>query len=219
MSCWVERYHFVRQVHWDLEAIRKEKLLYDIAKGADSFIWNGHSTINSQSQFLCLDTNALQGTSDNMKRTQYFNLLTYCWEQMSHDRSEKVMLICDEAYLMIDHEVPQSLIYLRNVMKRGRKYEGALGIISHSIVDFLNEKVKQYGQALLDIPCFKVLMGTDGQNLKETTNLYDLTEAEQELLLAKKRGHALFMVGAKRLHIVFDIPEYQMKVMGKGGGR
>ncbi len=194
-------------------------LLYDIAKGADSFIWNGHSTINSQSQFLCLDTNALQGTSDSMKRTQYFNLLTYCWEQMSYDRSEKVMLICDEAYLMIDHEVPQSLIYLRNVMKRGRKYEGALGIISHSIVDFLNEKVKQYGQALLDIPCFKVLMGTDGQNLKETTNLYDLTEAEQELLLAKKRGHALFMVGAKRLHIVFDIPEYQMKVMGKGGGR
>lgn len=57
-------------------------LLYDIAKGADSFIWNGHSTINSQSQFLCLDTNGLQETSDNMKRTQYFNLLTYCWEKM-----------------------------------------------------------------------------------------------------------------------------------------
>ena len=113
-------------------------LLYDIAKGADSFIWNGHSTINSQSQFLCLDTNALQGTSDSMKRTQYFNLLTYCWEQMSHDRSEKVMLICDEAYLMIDHEVPQSLIYLRNVMKRGRtcfiwncscKWENTVSII------------------------------------------------------------------------------------------
>ena len=62
-------------------------------------------------------------------------------------------------------------------------------------------------------------METDGQNLKETTNLYDLTEVEQELLLAKKRGHALFMVGVKRLHIVFDIPEYQMTVMGKGGGR
>ncbi|MBS6560907.1 MAG: hypothetical protein KH355_11615 [Clostridiales bacterium] len=58
-----------------------------------------------------------------------------------------------------------------------------------------------------------------GRKYKETTNLYDLTEAEQELLLAKKRGHALFMIGAKRLHIVFDILEYQMQVMGKGGGR
>ena len=76
-----------------------------------------------------------------------------------------------------------------------------------------------YGQALLDIPCYKILMGTDGKNLKETADLYDLTEAEQELLLARKRGHALFMVGAKRLHIHFEIPEYKMYYMGKAGGR
>ena len=61
-------------------------------------------------------------------------------------------------------------------------------------------------------------MGTDGQNLKETAALYDLTEAEQELLLARKRGHALFLVGAKRLHIHFEIPDYKMAYMGKAGG-
>lgn len=194
-------------------------LLYDIAGGSDSFIWNGHSTVASDSQFICLDTNALQETSDNIKRTQYFNVLTYCWEQMSWDRTERVLLICDECYFMIDQKVPQSLVYLRNVMKRARKYEGALAIISHSVIDFLDPAVKQYGQALLDIPCYKLLMGTDGPNLKETTNLYDLTEAEQELLLAKKRGHALFMVGAKRLHIYFKISDYKMKYMGKAGGR
>ena len=176
-----------KQVYADLAL-----LLYDIAKGSDSFIWNGHSTITSDSQFICLDTNALQETSDSIKRTQYFNVLTYCWEQMSRDRTERVLLICDECYLMIDQKVPQSLVYLRNVMKRARKYEGALAIISHSVIDFLDPAIKQYGQALLDIPCYKLLMGTDGPNLKETANLYDLTEAEQELLLAKKRGHALF---------------------------
>ena len=203
-----------RQAYADLAL-----LLYDIAEGADSFIWNGHSTIATDSPFICLDTNALQETSDNIKRTQYFNLLTYCWEQMSRNREERVLLICDEAYLMIDQKVPQSLVYLRNVMKRARKYEGALGIISHSVIDFLSESIKQYGQALLDIPCYKLLMGTDGPNLKETAKLYDLTEAEQELLLARKRGHALFMVGAKRLHINFEIPDYKMMYMGKAGGR
>ena len=40
----------------------------------------------------------------------------------------------------------------------------------------------------------KLLMGTDGPNLKETAKLYDQTEAEQELLLARKRDHAMFMV-------------------------
>lgn len=194
-------------------------LLYDIAEGADSFIWNGHTTVSSTAQIMVMDTHALQETGDNIKRTQYFNILTYNWEQMSRDREERVLLICDEAYLMIDQKVPQSLVYLRNVMKRARKYEAALGIISHSLVDFLHESVKQYGQALLDIPCYKVLMGTDGKNLKETAALYDLTEAEQELLLARKRGHALFMAGAKRLHIQFDIPEYKFSYMGSAGGR
>ena len=210
-----------RQVYADLAL-----LLYDIAEGSDSFIWNGKSSIkdgtgtdNGSGSIIVLDTNALQETSDHIKQTQYFNILTWCWEQMSRNREERVLLICDEAYLMIDQKVPQSLVYLRNVMKRARKYEGALAIISHSIVDFLSESIKQYGQALLDIPCYKVLMGTDGKNLKETADLYDLTEAEQELLLARKRGHALFMVGAKRLHISFEIPEYKMLYMGRAGGR
>ena len=176
-------------------------------------------SVSSDAQITVMDTHALQETGDNVKRTQYFNILTYDWEQMSRDRNERVLLICDEAYLMIDQKVPQSLVYLRNVMKRARKYEAALGIISHSLVDFLGDAIKQYGQALLDIPCYKILMGTDGKNLKETADLYDLTEAEQELLLSRKRGHALFMVGAKRLHIQFDIPEYKFKYMGAAGGR
>ncbi|MFI3238919.1 MAG: ATP-binding protein [Lachnospiraceae bacterium] len=203
-----------RQIYADLAI-----LLTDIATGSDNFLWNGHSTIETDTNFICLDTHELQETSDHIKRTQYFNILTYCWEQMSRNREERVLLICDEAYLMIDQKVPQSLVYLRNVMKRARKYEGALAIISHSVIDFLSESIKQYGQALLDVPCYKILLGTDGPNLKETAKLYDLTEAEQELLLARKRGHALFMVGAKRLHINFEIPEYKMKYMGNAGGR
>ena len=44
-------------------------LLSDIANGSDSFIWNGHTTIEDNSNFICFDTNGLQGTSDNVKRT------------------------------------------------------------------------------------------------------------------------------------------------------
>ncbi len=203
-----------RQMYADLSI-----LLCDLAEGSDSFLWNGHSTVSSDSKFICLDTHQLQETSDNVKRTQYFNLLTYCWELMSRNREERVMLICDEAYLMIDTKVPQSLVYLRNVMKRARKYEGSLAIISHAVTDFLSESIKQYGQALLDVPCYKVLLGTDGPNLKETAKLYNLTEAEQELLLARTRGVALVMVGSKRFKIDFKIPKYKFAYFGKAGGR
>jgi len=194
-------------------------LFHDLAHGSDQFLWNGHSTVEATSRCICLDTHSLQNTGDNIKRAQYFTLLSWCWEQMSRDRNERVLLICDEAYLMIDENVPQSLVFLRNVAKRARKYEAGLAIISHSVVDFLSGNIKQYGQALLDIPCYKIIMGTDGKNLMETKELYNLTEAEEELLLAKKRGHALFVIGSKRLHVNFEIPEYKFAYFGKAGGR
>ncbi len=194
-------------------------LLKDIALGSDSFLWNGHSTIHTNTRCVCLDTHDLQNTSDSIKRTQYFNLLTWCWQQMSKDRNERVLLICDEAYLMIDPNVPQSLVFLRNVEKRSRKYEAGIAIISHSVVDFLDPQIKMYGQALLDIPCFKILMGCDGKNLIETKELYNLTDAEEELLASKKRGNALVMIGSKRLHVIFEISEYKFEYMGTAGGR
>jgi len=194
-------------------------LLRDIAIGADQFLWNGQTTLNAQSRFICLDTLDLQNMGEKIKKTQYFNILTWSWEQMSRNRKERVLQFCDEAYTMIDPQVPQSLQFLRNAAKRVRKYEAAIGIISHSVVDFLDPSIKMYGQALLDTPCYKIIMGCDGKNLQETKDLYSLTEAEQELLLSKRRGEGLFMIGSKRLRINFDIPEYRFKYMGNAGGR
>ena len=59
----------------------------------------------------------------------------------------------------------------------------------------------------------------DGKNLQETKDLYNLTDAEQELLESKRRGHALFIIGSKRLHVNFEIPAYKFSYMGKAGGR
>lgn len=194
-------------------------LLKDIAVGGDSFLFGGYSSIKAQSRYVCLDTFSLQNASDNVKKTQYFNLLTWCWNEMSKDRTEPVLLIADESYLMIDPKVPQSLVFLRDVAKRARKYEAGLAIVSHSVVDFLAPSIKMYGQALLDIPCFKVLLGTDGKNLTELKELYNLTDAEEALLAQKKRGDGLLMVGSKRLHVDFEIPLYKFEYMGDKGGR
>lgn len=138
---------------------------------------------------------------------------------MTKDRSTKVLLYEDEAYLSIDRSVPQSLAWHRNSMKQDRKYEAGIVIISQSAVDFLDPEIKMYGQAMLDIPCYKVLFGTDGQNLIELKQLYNLTEAEEDLLLKKKRGQALFLAGAERLGVRFEIPEYKLQLMGTAGGR
>ena len=196
-----------------------EVILRELAHGADSFIWNGHSATSPESNIICLDTHDLQDTSENVKKAQYYNLLTWTWERMSRDREEKVMLFADEAYLLVDPAVPQSLIYMRNIAKRARKYMAGLAVIFHSVTDVLDPSVKMYGQALLDTPAYKILMGTDGVNLKETAKIYNLTDAEQEKLHSKQRGCGVFMAGSRRLTVYFKISESNLAIMGKGGGK
>ena len=194
-------------------------LLRGISIGAEKGLFNGYTSIDDNAKIVCFDTFNLQNADDKVKRAQYFNILTYCWEIMSRDKEEKTMLVCDEAYLLIDPRVPETTIFLRNVAKRCRKYEGSLVIISHSIVDFLDDSIKMYGQAILDMATYKILMGTDGVNLEETTELFKLSEGQSEFLYKKKRGLALFIIGSNRIFVRFDIFPIEFEYFGKGGGR
>lgn len=191
----------------------------DLAIGGDSFLWSGFTSLKSDARCVCLDTFDLNNSSDTIKSTQYFNLLSWAWQEMSRDRHERILLVCDESYLMIDERVPQSLIFLRNAMKRCRKYEAGIMIISHAVEDFLNPSIKMYGQALLDQPCYKIMLGTTGQNLQDLKKLYFLTEAEQEVLTAKLRGKGLFIIGRDRISMSFDVADYKFKYFGDRGGR
>ena len=194
-------------------------LIRSMCIGSDKRLWNGETNVDVDSDFICIDTHDLQSGDEKIQRSQYFNIMTWIWDKVAQNREEKVLVIFDEAYLLVDPKVPEALIYLRNYSKRIRKYEGGLGVISHSVVDFLHEEVRRYGQALMDNPTYKFMMGTDGKNLQELSDLYDLTEAEQELLNAKRRGHVLLTVGSKRVHTIVKLEPHEIKNFGKGGGR
>lgn len=193
--------------------------LRSAAIGADAALWNGHTTANSTSDFIVLDTHNLVEADETIQRAQYFNILTWAWHEIANDREEKVFLAVDESYLLADPNVPQTLYFLRNVSKRIRKYMGGLAVITHSVVDFLDPSVRRAGQALLDNPCFKLILGADGKNLQDITELFSLTEAEQEMLTKKRRGEGLFIAGSKRIHAIIDIADFELQLFGKGGGQ
>ena len=70
----------------------------------------------------------------------------------------------------------------------------------------------------MDSPYWITLMGADGKNLEELTNLMDLTEAEQEMLAKKTRGHGLLIAGSKRIHAKVILAGHELELFGKGGG-
>lgn len=192
-------------------------LLQSVYKGSDQFIWNGHTTLSPESDFVVLNTSALNNAPEEVKKAQYYNILTWTWDALSNNRQEKVMVVADEAYMMLDPEVPQTAIFMRDFMKRARKYEGSFCVITQKTEDFLNEKIKLYGQDLLDIPDIKILLGTTGDNLKNISTLFNLTEKEKLILGNVDKGRSIILSGKKRFEVQILLKHAELH--GKGGGR
>lgn len=192
-------------------------LMKDIAVGGDSYIWNGPTTIHTNSKVVALDTSGFAEGNEKLKKIQYFNVLTWVWEQASKNRDERCIIVADEAYMMIDQRVPTALIHMCNMAKRGRKYNVSIMTISHSVVDFLAPAIKQYGQELIGTSCYKLMFGCEGQNLMELSNLYELKEAEKDFLLGAEQGYALAQFGSKRVIIHFKVGEYKARRISGGG--
>lgn len=194
-------------------------LLADIGHGSDSFIWNGHTNIDTDNQLIVFDTQRLNSASARIKKAQYFNLTSLCWDLTTLDLDEQVALIADEAHVMVDPEVPQTMQSLRNMSKRVRKYDSLLVVITQQVIDFLDDRVKLYGQALVDLPTYKFIFKVDAQNLKDTVDTFALSEPEKDIIQSAQKRHCVGILGAQRLHLVFELPQSRLDMMGKGGGR
>ena len=203
----------------DARLEKLETLIRDMAVGADSFLFNGHTNVDISNGFIVLDTNRIASASDNLKQAQYFNNLTMVWEIMSANRKEPVLVLCDEAHTMFEPKVLQTAMYLRNMAKRARKYEGYLVTVFQSVNDVLFPQVRLYGEALLDNATYKIIFGCDGKNLQDTVGVLNLTDQEKKLLEKQQREHALFIAGSQHMHVHFEIPQYKLDLMGEGGGR
>lgn len=194
-------------------------LLRAAAVGADSALWNGPTTIKTDSNFVVLDTHNLQDAAREIQQAQYFNVLGWSWNRIAQDRQSKSILAGDEFYLNVDPENPETLKFTRNTSKRIRKYEGSLMVITHDMNDFMDPSVRRYGQSLLDNPTYKIIMGQGDKEIDSLTKLMKLSEKEIETLKKGNRGEALFIAGDRRIHAQIEISSEELALFGKGGGR
>lgn len=194
-------------------------LLRAAAKGADQALWAGETTIEANSDFVVLDIHQLLEADEEIRKAQFFNILTWAWNEIAKNRSERVILAVDEAYLLVDPDAPQALQFLRNTSKRIRKYEGGLMVITHNMVDFMDPAVRRYGQALIDNPVYKLIMGQGDKDIEALTKLMSLSEREIQTLAEGKRGEALFVAGNRRIHAKIDVSPFELEMFGKAGGR
>lgn len=194
-------------------------LLRDIAIGSDSFLWGNPTTLELNKKMVCIDTSGLNASPDNIKSAQYFLLQNYVWQKATRSNQEKSIIVYDEAHMIIDKQVPQPMKTLSQQERRARKYEAAIWVASQQINDFIDPEIKFYGQAILDQPTYKIILGMSGQGLIDLSNLYHLKDTEKDLVEQKTRGRGLFMIGSKRIDLSIKIDEFKLKYFNQSGGR
>jgi len=193
-------------------------LLKRAGVGSDAALWAGPTTAHANSDMIVLDIFNLMNADDSVKRAQYFNVLSYAWHIIETDRQEKVFFGVDEAYILADPQTPQSLKFLRDTNKRIRKYMGGMGVITQNVVDFLDPAVERHGQALLNNPTYKLLLGQGEKDLEALAALMRLSEAEQDLLSTAERGEGLLVAGNQRIRMNVEASQHEIALFGSAGG-
>jgi len=188
-------------------------LIRPIAIGQASSIWNGYTNIEIDTRVTVFNTSTMQKFQIQYKRAQYYNILSYAWDILSKNTQEKTMLIADECHILVDPNIPQTLEYIRYISKMARKHNSSICVITQSIEDFLNEKIKLYGQSLLANATNKLFFKSDGKDLKDIVSTFNLTEQEEKMLLNAKVGECLFMCGTRKIYMAFKLFQYELEMI------
>ena len=195
------------------EYIKLISLLRPIAVGQASTIWNGYTDLKIDSRITAFNTKNMQEFQAPYKRAQYYNIMSYAWEILSRNKEEKDILIADECHILIDTNITQTLEYLRNISKRARKYNSSIVVITQSIEDFLNEKIKLYGQSLLANSTYKLFFKSDGQDLRDIVKTFGLSKKEESLIYNAQKGNCLISAGTRKIYATIRIPNKERKII------
>lgn len=190
-------------------------LIRPISIGQASSIWNGYTNIDIDTNLTVFNTSQMHKFQIQYKRAQYYNIMSYAWDILSKDINEQTMLIADECHVLVDPNIPQTLEYVRNISKRARKYNSSIVVITQSIQDYLNEKIKLYGQSLLANATYKMFFKCDGQDLKDIQETFKLTDKEIKLIYNAKIGECILVAGIRKIYAILHIDENELKMIDR----
>ena len=209
----------VCQRHAETEGLSEWKtlvaLLQEAAVGALAPLWAGPSTVrvDATADFVVADLMDLQTAPHAVKRAQYFNVLGYFWNLIRRDKSERKILVADEAWMLIDPQNPDTLRFLKEVAKVIRGYNGSLMVATQNVFDFLAPAVQADGEPVLTSAAINLLLRQDQKNLDYLIHLFHLSDAEQDKLLNAHRGEGLLIAGNQRTWIKVEGAPHEMAFM------
>lgn len=205
-----------------VESLEKITSLMRSAVTTDGKIFNGHSSVNvnKNNDFIVLDINSLIDSDDTILKSQFFNILTWCWNEICKNKDEEVILVCDEAHLIIDPKNSDGIDFLKRASKRIRKQNGSLWILSQNLIDFIAPEIDRYGQVIIDNSAYIMVMAQGQKEIEAVQRMMNLSESEKQFLITASRGQGLFVISQDtRLPIKIHLRQEEKEIFGNAGGR
>ncbi len=181
------------------------------------YYFDGHTTIQPQSNFIVFNIKELMNSDKNIRNALFFNVLKYAWS-LTLNPNVNTVLTVDEAHVLISGNNILGADFLGQIQRRARKYNTGTIIITQQPSDFSDPSVITQGKAIFDNASYYLVMGLKKQAVEDLSKLIDLNDNEKESIKRYNQGEALFVCGSRRMRINVIATEQELDSFGSGGG-
>lgn len=213
-----KKYPFYEDTFEDASIKKLILIIKDAYDGSLSLLFNGHTNITN-ARIINFDIQELITGSEERTQAYMFNVMTYLWNRFLK-RENKTVLCIDELYLLMNRENIIIAKYLKDFVKRARKYDAAIVVATQQLGDFLDEAIYHISSALFNTPTYKFMFNPGELDYNKIQKLLGLNEGELAYLGTAKKKHCLLKIGTSDRYAmeVGSLP-YEAELFGKAGGR
>jgi len=140
---------------------------------------------------------SIRDLEDELRPIALYTIVNYVWNIVRSEVKKRILII-DEAWWMMQHK--ESALFLRGLVRRGRKYFFGVTTITQDVVDFL---ASEDGRDIATVTnsALLFLFKQTPAAIDVVAKTFNLTEGEQYYLLNCSVGEGLVFAGQKHVAI------------------
>lgn len=174
-------------------------------EGTFAGLLNHQTNVELNNQLVVFSIRDLE---DELRPIALYTIVSYVWNMVRSEIKKRILII-DEAWWMMQYK--ESAMFLRGLVRRGRKYYFGVTTITQDVVDFLDSEDGRDIATVTNSALIFLFKQTPAA-LPTLTKTFNLTEGEQYYLLNCSVGEGLIFAGPKHvaLQVVASYTEDQL---------
>jgi len=162
--------------------------------GSFGNIFNNYTNIDLESGLTVF---SIRDMEEALRTPAMYNILNFIWTKI-RSKKRKRMLVVDEAWIMMQHEMAANFMYW--LIKRARKYKLGVTTISQDVEDFMNSP---YGKPIVSNSAMQILLKQSAASIKALDKVFNLSDTEKTRLVSWNIWEGLFFAGNQ--HVAMKI--------------